>query len=246
MTNSDFKPFEISEGAMKELSGEHGEYYVYCFSDPVNSDGKRVLFYVGKGKGKRVTHDTPRWQEIVNSGSTPERWIVHSGLTEDQAFAIEEALINLLQDVMGFELDNKISGRQPTDGLLFENVGKYTDYEDCTTDDIQTNELILAVCIDPNSPHESDLKARTLRYWRIQKERADRVKYVVGIAKGSGGIVVSAYKTESTKLTDWGDGRVEFISESDNDDVLNELGLFHRRIINIKFSGGNPVRYIND
>ena len=70
------------------------EHYVYVLSYP---DG--TPFYVGKGKGKRISdHGTSRGRnakvnEIIKSlrsdGLDCIRSIAHSGLTEHEAFALE-------------------------------------------------------------------------------------------------------------------------------------------------------------
>ncbi len=75
------------------------EYYVYVYFDP---DTRRPI-YVGKGRGNRALHHmhlmdegspkTQAIQEILDEGKKPIIQIVQWGLTEEQAFTTEAALI---------------------------------------------------------------------------------------------------------------------------------------------------------
>jgi hypothetical protein len=227
--------FELSEGQLNELSKGHGEYYVYCFAersdDPERSDGKLTPFYVGKGKGDRVKHDSEGIKEMEAKGKQAEKWFVHIGLTEAEALAAEEALINFSQDILGFELDNKVSGKNHTEAMLFENVGKFSDYEVIEKSDIKTDELILVVQINSAGLTGDDLKYRTLHSWKIGADRRDKIKYVVGVEIGSGKSVVSAYEVDDYEI--WEEGtaleRTAFISKSNSEKILDKLGLNKKR-----------------
>lgn len=67
------------------------EYYVYAHIKM--SDGS--VFYVGKGKGRRAYAKSGRnslWSRIAKKhGHTV--WMLHTGLTEDEAFALEKSEI---------------------------------------------------------------------------------------------------------------------------------------------------------
>jgi len=90
--------------------------YVYLLRDP--RSGK--VFYVGKGKGNRVfshaaaserdmgeTEKISRIREIRKAGFEVECEIIRHGLTDDQAFEVESALI----DYIGIEnLANVVAG----------------------------------------------------------------------------------------------------------------------------------------
>ena len=79
-----------------------GEYYVYGLIDPRN----KKIFYIGKGTGNRVFEHERESQgspdseklklktidEIKRAGLEVEKLIIHSNLTESEAFAAEAAL----------------------------------------------------------------------------------------------------------------------------------------------------------
>jgi hypothetical protein len=223
--------FEFSEGALEELGKGGGEYYVYCFTDRENSDGKPIPFYVGKGKGKRVEHSSTRFNEIKEKGNHPEKWVIHSGLTEKEAFAAEEALINFSQDFLGFELENKISGKNHTEAKLFENVGKFSDYEAIEDSDIKTDELILVVNIRSNGLTEDELRKSTLKDWRVAAAKRDKIKYVVGAEIGSGKSVVSAYEVDDYEIRG---ERTAFRSKSKSIEIIKKLGLYKKKFTQSK------------
>lgn len=87
------EPFRVVEGA-----------YVYLLIDPRND----AVFYVGKGTGRRpMAHLAPRQANVVKgemilairaAGLEPQIAILESGLTDDDAYRIESALIRAWSD----------------------------------------------------------------------------------------------------------------------------------------------------
>lgn len=85
------------------------QYYVYALVDPRSHE----IFYVGKGSGNRVfdhekergVHEkNDRIDEILANGLEVEKYIVHSGMSEEAAFAAEAALLNLCNGSVGFKI----------------------------------------------------------------------------------------------------------------------------------------------
>jgi len=104
------------------------QYYVYLLKNPIT----KKPFYVGKGKENRVfdhlnqalsdeeatslKYDTLR--EIEQSGSHVEHVIVQHGLTEEESYKVETALMDTL-NYLGFDLTNLVSGHHALDrGLM--------------------------------------------------------------------------------------------------------------------------------
>ena len=96
----------FSENAIADL-----KFYVYLLVDPRDDS----IFYVGKGNANRVfDHEQEVGYsrkniiiaEILALGLGVKKYIVHSGLTKDEAFAAETALNNLLR-FKGYDLTNE-------------------------------------------------------------------------------------------------------------------------------------------
>ena len=89
-----------------EKSGE--KYYVYLLINPTTG----LIFYIGKGKGKRVSHHYKAYingngineaknkhiHEVVKSGLKPIEFIFEDNLSEKEAFSLERNLILRLSD----------------------------------------------------------------------------------------------------------------------------------------------------
>lgn len=117
-----------------EAAERLGPYYVYALVDPV---GGRI-FYVGKGTRQRLlahgreadlTVDEPRRSAKVRrihglraAGLEPQLDVVRHGLSEQQAFEIEAALIDCLPDLL-----NAATGHGSVRGRdrLSEYVARY-------------------------------------------------------------------------------------------------------------------------
>ncbi len=89
-----------------------GQYYVYCYIDPRNLEE----FYYGKGTGSRSkahlldqgrSEKAARIKQIRAAGVEPTIRVIATGLSEEQAFWTESALLWKL----GKRLTNKVRGR---------------------------------------------------------------------------------------------------------------------------------------
>jgi len=130
-------------------------YYVYCYIDPRNLEE----FYYGKGTGSRSkahlldqgqSEKATRIKEINAAGEQPTVRIIATGLTEDQAFWTETALLwklgkrltnkNRGHDVIKFRppdtLHTNLIGFDFAASIHFFNVGEYWNersWDDCYT-----------------------------------------------------------------------------------------------------------------
>jgi dGTP triphosphohydrolase len=83
-------------------------YYVYAHSQKNNNDR---IFYIGKGKGKRLNSKQGRnqyWKNIVAKYGY-EAYKLEENLTEEQAFTAEKQYITLLKG-LGYSLANMTDG----------------------------------------------------------------------------------------------------------------------------------------
>lgn len=101
---------EMGMGAMVDQPCKPGKFYVYTHKD---KDG--VVFYVGKGTGKRAhSRDrSPEWIEYLDTKSdsrfTVE--IVRDGISEQDAFEIEDAVMK----IHGGTIVNRVNPHAPYD-----------------------------------------------------------------------------------------------------------------------------------
>ncbi|MBS6726085.1 MAG: hypothetical protein KH233_01520 [Haemophilus parainfluenzae] len=228
---------EFSSATSANLSRDaKRKYYVYCL---IAND---EIFYVGKGCGNRVfAHEAyakgiiknfnqddiegldklyssqPKIKKIIQSEKNIQRFIVNYFLTESEAFACENTLINFLQAVKNIDLTNLVSGHGVS-ALTVEQLDKALGFEKTSLEkvksslpDIKKDDLILAVKIkdsfklsnDEDNAYvgtdrdDNNLKSRTLGVWVVGEKAASNIKYVIGVNTGADNAVVSAYKVKS-------------------------------------------------
>ncbi|EOT48601.1 MULTISPECIES: LEM-3-like GIY-YIG domain-containing protein [Enterococcus] len=275
--------FSHSTRAMlAEVKGQ--EYYVYLLVDPRTNQP----FYIGKGKGNRVfahkqaaltrlkemdalddeeTKQTLKIQtinEILAADLTVSSYIVSYGLTQAQAFASENALINYIKLVQGIELTNIVNGHG-TRAMLVEELEEQFGYQPLDLKEIATDELILAVkvkdafqlskdeskeySIYAGSRDDMNLKSRTLGNWVIGKDKIDKIRYILAINTGADNAVVAAYEvskeySESEKQSN-GLTRYAFQALSSREETLKKLAVYKRSLPQLTFGSGSSVCYIN-
>lgn len=260
------------------------KYYVYCLVDPNNN----LPFYVGKGINNRVfSHQKlamersnqklkeeldfesekalklDRIVDILKAGKQIESYIISYGLTEKEAFAAENAVINFLKVVQNVPLTNLISGHGSS-CLTVEALEMKFGYQSIEESSILTNSLILAVKIKDgfnlsldesmeypiNQRDHHNLKSRTLGEWGIGRDKIAKIQYIIGINTGADNAVVSAYKV-SVDYSECKDGaqgrkRYSFNSLSKRDETLKELGLFKKSLPALKFGRGGSTTYVQN
>lgn len=267
---------------LAEVKGR--EYYVYLLVDPRTNQP----FYIGKGKGNRVfahkqaaltrlkemdaldddeTKQTLKIQtinEILAADLTVLSYIVSYGLTQAQAFASENVLINYIKLVQGIELTNIVNGHG-TRAMLVEELEEQFGYQPLDLKEIATDELILAVkvkdafqlskdeskeySIYAESRDDMNLKSRTLGNWVIGKDKIDKIRYILAINTGADNAVVAAYEvskeySESEKQSN-GLTRYAFQALSSREETLKKLAVYKRSLPQLTFGSGSSVCYIN-
>lgn len=177
-------------------------YYVYGLRRP----GTREYFYIGKGKGNRVfshlnqkvkilEHD-PKYDLIKKFKSIggPGVDIIRHGLTKEQAFRVESALIDVLNVK---DLTNKVRGHNSDQLGLMTAKNLEARYK---------GELLKfkepAVCFKINvlfntwtkNMSENELYEIIRGNWTVNIKKAKSVKYALGI---SDNLVRGIYKINS-------------------------------------------------
>lgn len=217
---------------------DHLEYYVYAL---VNPDDK-TIFYIGKGNKNRVfSHESENTtveekQNILQSDKINiiksikdknlevEKYIISFGLSEAEAFQVENALINFTK-IIGetkisiSKLANIVSGhRSEKQKLSLKTFGRVETLQSSLSPEpvdvkqLKGNKVMFVKIkltedlIDFNknlspeqmyNPNSKALKLRTLGDWSMSKQKADEVEYILGVYPGSG-MIVSAYKISRT------------------------------------------------
>ena len=235
------------------------QYYVYCLVDPRNNK----IFYIGKGHGNRVFNHVAdslnenldclklnTIRDIHQHGLQVVYYIIRHGLTEDEAYIVESALI----DVLTYEqfntesiLTNIYAGHHQWDKGV-KTVEEINTMYDC--DELQPNSGDRIICINVNKTYKpgtdyygvrDNLYEATRKYWRINGNRAKTANLVLSVYQG---IVRAAFKPIEWKISDvkfdTGD-RWEFIGVEIHDSPYLNKSIKEY----IKKGNQNPIFYIN-
>jgi len=190
----------FSEKALDQL----GEFYVYALIDPRNGQ----LFYIGKGTGNRVfSHEAEsnkspqsekaklqRIREIEGAGLEVKRLVVNWGLTENEAFAAEATLINLISHLSVDTLTNIVSGHHVHKSLTVEEFELLYGAQPLAPSDIRHNIMVIKI----NQRYHRDMSARELYdavrgIWRasLKTINGKNIEYVFGVYHQ---LIVAVYK----------------------------------------------------
>lgn len=181
-------------------------YYVYALFD---SGTPRGPFYIGKGCGNRVfahaqgrdfrsDEDEPLnakkelIQNIKDIGRTVEHKIIRFGLSEEEAFKVEAALIDLMNYIEPDSLKNEISGQGVAEefydardlALALRAVPLQTELPILIIKiERRWSELLKQFGTASNIPRDRIYEA-TQGDWRISRDRALRASCVLSVAQG--------------------------------------------------------------
>jgi len=188
--------------------------YVYALADPrENGALKDRIFYIGKGNGNRCfnhakiemggeplnegEHKLAKIREIRSAGNKVEVLIVHHGLTDPEAHALETVLIPLLGDT------NKVAGHGDRGSWLTENQVKEIHDRPIERGDIDLlRRNVLFVSLNQQDTIkllkegvEDEVAQATLGNWNLNVRDSRRVDCVVGVKNS---LILSIFETEKT------------------------------------------------
>lgn len=193
-TGSSKFPLFVEDSHMPQLPrrvSEKLKYYVYLYVDP--RDGEP--FYVGKGAGNRVyshlddnedNEKVQKIEELRKLGREPTLEILRFGLTEQEAFLVESAAIDLLRP----KLTNCVKGHGAAENgrALLDEIIQELDAEDVAVTDKAILINISRLYRYGMTPME--LYDATRGVWKVAPNRHD-AKYAFCLY---GGIVREVYE----------------------------------------------------
>ncbi|MBY0537822.1 hypothetical protein K2P47_00300 [Patescibacteria group bacterium] len=193
----------LSQSTIEKLN-----YYVYALIDP-RSD---KVFYVGKGKGNRIyahveaseSVDTnevmkiAKIREIRAAKKDVKHVVIRHGLTEDQAFAVEAAVIDYVESVQKQQLTNLMSGHYTAEAGIRTIEDIEIQYE---AKPAIFSEPIMLIRVNRHYKHgitDKELYNVTRQHWRVGP-RAFQIKYACAVYLG---IIREVYEIKSWTPTE--------------------------------------------
>lgn len=238
------------------------KYYVYALIDP--RDDK--IFYIGKGCGNRVFDHAENTlnemdkslkldqiRSIISSGLKPEYYIVRHNLSEETAYTVESALIDVLT-YPKFNTENTLSNiiaghHQWDEGI--KSVNEINSIYDCAEMKIAGNERLLLVNLNKSYDQKKakgvykrkDIYEQTRKYWYINIERAKRVDYVLGIYKG---VVRAVYRPTKWFSVDTDEEGIRFRKRrwAFDGEYVDNSPYTNKRIPHNIFGSGSAIAYL--
>lgn len=235
-------------------------YYVYCLVDPRDNR----IFYVGKGRGNRVfehvqealrecggTSKDERIRDIERCGLHVRFYIVRHRLSEEEAYLVESALIDLLT-FKGFNIESVLTNIQAGHHQWDEGIKSVEEINamyDCVPLERLGDDRLLLVNLNKSYSgkakeriyqRENDYE-RTRKYWKVNIERAESVDYVLGVYKGIVRTVYRPVRWELVRRDGYGaeDGRYMF-----DGDAVEGSPYLNKDVS--QFMKGQTIRYIPD
>lgn len=244
-----------------QITCESIGYYVYALFDPRDP---RIPFYVGKGINNRVFSHAAgepgveseddalgpkleKIREIRLRGDQVSHKIIRYRLTEEDAFKIEAALIDMVNCIVPETLTNRVSGHGVAEGfrdavdLAIELGAKEADFA-FPAMIIKIDRKWVGLIErhgNPSAVPEAAIWDAVRYHWKVSKARAERAECVLAVAKG---IVRGVFNPTEWVASDR-DGRLEMNGQSDAAKFQHLVGTS----VSSRFEKGsqNPVKYVN-
>lgn len=183
----------------------NGEYYVYGLTDPRNNK----LFYIGKGTGNRVfqhvvesgknpTSEKLKLQTIRNiedSGNKVQHILINWGLTEDEAFASEASLINLMTFLSPDTLANIVAGHHTHTCLTAEELERQYGARLLSPEELKHKLFVVKVnkSYKPGMSNE-EIYDIVRGIWKANIKRVVHADYVLGVYNN---LIIGCFKPDS-------------------------------------------------
>ena len=217
-------------------------YYVYILEDD-----KGRAFYVGKGVGNRINQHFTKLMDsgarksekvktIKKLGSKVKKVVLRHGITSDEAFILENAMI----DYIGIDnLTNIVKGHSNGKGIadLEELKIKYEP------EDAVFEESALLININrlyKRKMSQKDIYEAVRKYWKINLNRARQIKLVCAVAQG---IIRGVFYQDRWLVSTRGDKRCYFEGRLAEKSVINK---YLNKSVNKYWKKGAqyPIKYI--
>jgi uncharacterized protein len=255
----------LSTSKFNQKTVEELAFYVYALFDPSHP---RLPFYIGKGSGNRVfshaigceeqnTRYEPlstKFEEIkriIESGNAVIHKIIRYGLSEDEAFKVEAALIDLVNHIEPDTLTNEISGQGVALGIydandlaITLNAEKLLPAEDDALLIIKIERQWTSLLAHRNSPQSiTDLQIYNVMKgdWKLNITRAARANCILAVARG---LVRAAFEPSPWVMAPNSSGRKMMIGPmtvSARQKQFNGKSVAHL----FKRGAAFPIRYVN-
>lgn len=250
-----------------EATAEALKYYVYVLVDPAD----KHIFYVGKGSGNRVfQHASDALKEadeslkldtirrILDSGNYVEYYIIRHGLTKESAFLVESAIIDLLT-YPAFNrknsLTNLVAGHHQWDEGI-KSVDELSCLYDCQKLIVSKGHSLMLVNLNRSYDQKRaegvyvrpNIYECARKYWSLDKKRADKVDYVLGVYRGVVRVVIkptSAWLPVNVAEDGTIFKKTRYMIEGTTEDILGNNLYLHRDVRDFPFGSRGAVRYIH-
>ncbi|MBD5090295.1 MAG: endonuclease [Lactobacillus sp.] len=250
------------EKSFKQSVIEGLKYYVYALVDP--SDNR--IFYVGKGSGNRVyqharaalVDDSPSLKlstirEIKELGLDVMYYIIRHNLTEQEAYLVESSIMDLLT-YPAFNKENILTNI--VSGHHQWNEGIKTDEEinilyDCPKIKPIPGDRLLLVSLNKSYKQSkatgvyrraNDYESAR-KYWKLSRDKADKVKYILGIYRGIVRIVIEVKGKSLCPVAEDGtvfkEPRFAFVG-----DIVPDSPYLNTDVTDYTFGSGGAITYI--
>lgn len=194
---------KLSQSTIEKLN-----YYVYALIDPRTNK----VFYVGKGKGNRIYAHVEaselvdanevvkiaRIREIRAARKNVQHVVIRHGLTEEEAFAVEAAVIDYVESVQKLQLTNLMSGHYTAEAGIRTIEDIEIQYE---AKPAVFKEPMMLIRVNRHYKHGITPKALynvTRQHWRVGP-RAFQIKYACAVYLG---IIREVYEIKSWTSTE--------------------------------------------
>jgi hypothetical protein len=230
------------------------QYYVYRLIDPRNGE----TFYVGKGRGNRVfehvkgellagddelTDKLKRIREIRKDGFEVAHVIHRHGLTEEQAFEVEAALIDAYPEVT-----NQVGGHASDERGLMHARQVIEHYE--APEAVFTHTAII-ISVNRTVAERESVYAAVRYAWKVDPKKAQAARLVIAVEQGLIiGVFIADQWLQATPenfpgTTEPRPGRWGFVGK-EAAKALADQYLRHRLPDSMRKPGAaNPIRYVS-
>ena len=233
--------YELSETTIEKL-----EYYVYLLIDPRDNE----VFYVGKGKGGRITahifgareggtratDKVKRIRDIEDAGLEVKHDVLRHGLSEREALEVESAVIDLIGKD---NLTNLMKGHHSRDrGLMtLEEIEIMYGAKEAAFEEP-------AILININALYRRDMSVSeiyeaTRQSWKISTGRAEGIRIVCSVYHG---IIREVFFVHRWYRPPDANGRAVFEGERATEDIRKKY--LHKSVAKYWTKGAQgPIRY---